>query len=241
MQDAEIESMRRRMADAAQADTSAREHNQPAFHKLKLLPEVVELLNRNTIQHNLVDPDINLLEAVRFFLEPLNDGSMPAYNIQRDLIQCLQKLPITKDALVASGLGKVAWFYTKTTKCEPGIKRAAEKLLSDWTRPILRKSADYKKRNGEPGDDGQALPDRSAVAASAAPVNAREAAARERLLEVPNLSGRARAAVGPEHSYTIVPKSSNVVASTAYRPGASGEDAFRRIKARQMGKLGGKR
>ena len=138
--------MRTRMTKAAQDDTAAREAGQPAYHKLKLLPEVVELLNRNTIQHNLVDPDTNLLEAVRFFLEPLNDGSMPAYNIQRDLFASLAKLPVTKDALVASGLGKVAWFYTKTPKCEPGIKRAAEKLLSAWTRPILHKSGDYKKK-----------------------------------------------------------------------------------------------
>lgn len=226
MQDAEIENMRKRMADAAQADTEAREAGKPAFHKLKLLPEVVELLNRNTIQHNLVDPDTNLLEAVRFFLEPLNDGSMPAYNIQRDLFQCLQKLPVTKDSLVASGLGKVAWFYTKTTKCEPGIKRAAEKLISDWTRPILRN----KKRNAEDGEnEAPGLPHRGP-----APLGASDLA-RERLLETPNLSGRARAALGPE-SYTIVPKSNVIASASQYRPGASGDDVIRRMKARQMGR-----
>lgn len=146
MADAEIENMRRRMTEAAQADTYAREKGQPAMHKLKLLPEVVALLNRNTIASSLVDPDINLLEAVRFFLEPLNDGSLPAYNIQKEMFAALGKLPITKDALVASGIGKVVLFYTRSARPEPAIKRQAERLLSDWMRPILRRSDDYRKK-----------------------------------------------------------------------------------------------
>ncbi|EKG19633.1 Transcription factor IIS, partial [Macrophomina phaseolina MS6] len=144
--DAEIEDMRRRMTEAAQADNEGRERGEPAIHKLKLLPEVVALLNRNNLQNNLVDPDINLLQAVRFFLEPLNDGSMPAYNIQRELFTVLAKLPITKDSLVASGIGKVINFYTKTNRAEGSIKRQAEKLIGEWTRPILKRTDDYRKK-----------------------------------------------------------------------------------------------
>lgn len=146
MADAEIEEMRRRMTEAAMADGEARSKGQPAMNKLKMLPEVVALLNRNTLQNSLVDPDINLLEAVRFFLEPLSDGSLPAYNIQRDLFAALAKLPITKDALVASGIGKVTLFYTKSPRAELGIKRQAEKLVGEWTRPILKRTDDYRKR-----------------------------------------------------------------------------------------------
>lgn len=116
------------------------------MQKLKLLPEVVALLNRNTLRNQLVDPDTNLLEAVRFFLEPLNDGSLPAYNIQRELFAALTRLPINKESLVASGIGKVTLFYTKSNKPEPGIKRQAEKLLGEWTRPILKRTDDYRKR-----------------------------------------------------------------------------------------------
>jgi transcription factor SPN1 len=147
MADAEIENMRRRMTEAAQADTYARERGQPAMHKLKLLPEVTALLNRNTIQSALVDPDINLLEAVRFFLEPLNDGSLPAYNIQKEMFAALGKLPvINKDPLVASGIGKVVLFYTRSARPELAIKRQAERLISEWMRLILKRTDDYKKR-----------------------------------------------------------------------------------------------
>lgn len=144
--DAEIEDMRKRMTHAAQMDAINRQEGKPAMHKLKLLPEVIMLLNRNQYINSLVDPEINLLEAVRFFLEPLDDGSMPAYNIQRDLLTALTKLPINKDALIASGIGKVVVFYTKSKRTERRIKEMAEKLLAEWTRPILQRSDDYSKR-----------------------------------------------------------------------------------------------
>lgn len=146
MADAEIEEMRKRMTQAAQMDAICRREGKPAMHKLKMLPEVVSLLNRNQYVNSLVDPEINLLEAVKFFLEPLDDGSLPAYNIQRDLMNALAKLPINKEALIASGIGKVIVFYTKSKRPEPGIKRMAERLLAEWTRPILQRSDDYSKR-----------------------------------------------------------------------------------------------
>lgn len=146
MADAEIEHMRKRMTNAAQMDAINRQEGKPAMHKLKLLPEVIMLLNRNQYTSSLVDPEINLLEAVRFFLEPLDDGSMPAYNIQRDLLTAMTKLPIQKDALIASGIGKVVVFYTKSKRTERRIKDMAEKLLAEWTRPILQRSDDYSKR-----------------------------------------------------------------------------------------------
>jgi hypothetical protein len=134
------------MEQACEADNTARERGQPAIHKLQMLPEVVALLNRNTVQHSIVDPDTNFLQSVKFFLEPLNDGSLPAYNIQRDLFAALARLPIEKEALLSSGIGKVVLYYTKSKRPEIGIKRTAERLLGDWSRPILKRSDDYKKR-----------------------------------------------------------------------------------------------
>jgi hypothetical protein len=146
MADQEIEEMRRRMAAAAEADNEGRKRNEPARHKLKLLPEVTALLNKNTLRDTIVDPEVNLLESVRFFLEPLSDGSLPAYDIQKDLFASLAKLPVNKDTLVASGIGKVIMFYIKSKKPELTIKRQAERLFTDWTRPILRRTDDYRKK-----------------------------------------------------------------------------------------------
>jgi transcription factor SPN1 len=146
MADQEIEEMRKRMADAAMMDNEGRKRNEPARHKLKLLPEVVALLNKNSLRETIVDPEVNLLESVRFFLEPLSDGSLPAYDIQKELFASLGKLPVNKDTLVASGIGKVIMFYCKSKRPEKLIKRQAERLFTDWTRPILKRTDDYRKK-----------------------------------------------------------------------------------------------
>ena len=137
------------MEKACVADNEAREKGQPAIHKLKLLPQVTALLNRTAIQDSVLDPETNFLQSVKYFLEPLNDGSLPAYNIQRDIFTALAKLPINKDSLLSSGIGKVVLFYTKSKRPETGIKRIAERLMGEWSRPILKRTDDYKKRHVE--------------------------------------------------------------------------------------------
>ncbi len=134
------------MIAAAETDGELVRQGQPAAQKLKMLPEVVSLLNRNTYVQSILDPEMNLLEAVRFFLEPLSDGSLPAYNIQRELFAALAKLPMNKDALISSGIGKVILFYRKSKRPEPAIKRQATKLMEEWSRPILGKTDDHTKK-----------------------------------------------------------------------------------------------
>ena len=242
------------MAKAAEKDNDARTSDppRPAMHKLKLLPEVTAFINRNgrDMENAIVDPESNLLQSVRFFLEPLGDGSLPAYNIQRDLFAALGKLPIGKDSLISSGLGKVVLFYTKSKKLELGIKRQAERLLAEWTRPILKRSDNYRNRaletreydpssvvrtrkDGRAGGAGGGAGSRSQAFQSAEERRARE-------LAPPQKGNRARIDTVVK-SYTIVPRSSQLPqgAGQFARPqGASGDDAFRRIKARQMASQG---
>lgn len=146
MADEEIAEMRNRMTKAAEEDGELVRQGLPASQKLKMLPQVVALLNRGHITSSILDPETNLLEAVRFFLEPLTDGSLPAYNIQRELFASLSKLPMTKDALISSGIGKVIVFYRKSKRTEPIIKRQATKLMEEWSRPLLQRSDDYSKK-----------------------------------------------------------------------------------------------
>lgn len=247
--DEEIASLRHRMSEAAELDVEARNQKppRPAKHKLCLLPEVTALLNRNNrdVESAIVDPENNLLESVRFFLEPLSDGSLPAYNIQRELFASLAKLPIDKESLISSGIGKVVLFYTKSKKPELTIKRQAERLLGDWTRPILKRSDDYRKRVlvSAEYDPTTRLVHRNGLhgaSASKTPTTAELAAqARERAL-APPVKNPLRARVDNEaKTYTIVPKNNRVEGGVYSRPlGASGEDAFRRMKARQTLPLG---
>ncbi|KAK7973507.1 hypothetical protein PG988_007641 [Apiospora saccharicola] len=218
---------------------------------LRILPEVMSLLNSNNQQDAIVDPDHNFLGAVMWFLEPLRDGSLPAYTIQRDIFNALPRLPIEKDSLKASGLGKVVLFYTKSKKPEIGIKRTAERLLGDWSRPILNRTDDYKKRHIETRDFDyqygcQTPPDRRfSVHPLAAPrppatQTSKRDAERERILQMPVKDGNRARVVGLPSSYSVAPKSTFTTSSQSgpeYRPiGASGDAAFRKIMLKNKAK-----
>ncbi|KAI5861012.1 hypothetical protein GGS23DRAFT_204756 [Durotheca rogersii] len=240
--DDRIADLKVRMENACQADNQARDANQPALHKLKLLPEVMALLNRNNNQAAVVDPDTNFLQHVKFFLEPLNDGSLPAYNIQRDIFQALTRLPIEKETLRSSGIGKVVLFYTKSKKPEVGIKRMAERLLGEWSRPILKRTDDYKKRRVETRDfDYEAAKLRQVTGASSqltlnqrsALQQSSQAAERQRMLAPANQTSAARV-TGMPATYTIAPRSTfDPARAPDYRPiGAGGLEAFRKMTQR---------
>ncbi|KAI1406870.1 hypothetical protein F5Y13DRAFT_176182 [Hypoxylon sp. FL1857] len=243
--DERIADLKVRMENACQADNQAREAGQPAIHKLKLLPEVMALLNRNNNQAAVIDPDTNFLQHVKFFLEPLNDGSLPAYSIQRDIFQALTRLPIEKETLRSSGIGKVVLFYTKSKKPEIGIKRMAERLLGEWSRPILKRTDDYKKRQVETREfDYQAAKLRQVTTSSQLTLNQRATAQslaeeeRARILAPARDVSRARVS-GVPTTYTVAPRSTfdpNRVQD--YRPiGATGIEAFRKMT--QKGKRKG--
>ncbi|KAJ4302523.1 Transcription factor iws1 [Collariella sp. IMI 366227] len=152
MVDDEIAALKVAMEKACVADNDARDKGQAATRKLKLLPQVTALLNRTNVQDSVLDPETNFLQSVKYFLEPLNDGSLPAYDIQRDIFTALAGLPINKEVLLSSGIGKVVYFYTRSKRPQPSIKRIAERLVGEWSRPILKRTDDYKKRHIETRD-----------------------------------------------------------------------------------------
>ncbi|KAK5107571.1 hypothetical protein LTR62_001014 [Meristemomyces frigidus] len=246
MADAEIEIMRQKMAKACEADAEARANGKVAVHKLKILPEVVELLNRNTIQSQLVDPDTNILEAVRFMLEPADhDAALPNYQIQRELFTTLRKLPIGKEALKASGIGKVVLFYTKSIQPQPDIKRHAERLIGDWMRIVLGTETSSRKKVGmaktqtyDPVEAAAAARKRAAQlgAGQASQMGAQERARitaekRRAALAQPIPGNRARADGAGLPTFTVAPV--NTMSNAMGGAKGSGTDAqMRRIVAK---------
>ncbi|KAK9235126.1 hypothetical protein V1525DRAFT_348942 [Lipomyces kononenkoae] len=135
MQDDRIVEVRERMRQAAIKDAEAIKDGIPATHKLQMLPEVRDVLQKHSLYDSILDN--NLLESVRLWLEPLPDASLPAYSIQRELFAALEELPIKTVHLRESGIGRVVLFYQKSRKPQLGIKRIADKLVGDWSRPII--------------------------------------------------------------------------------------------------------
>lgn len=144
MQDEMIAALKNRMKQAAYDDVECINEKKPATHKLKLLPKVKDTLIKANLYDSILDN--NMLEAVRIWLEPLPDASLPSYEIQRTLLTELIKMPIKTIHLRESGLGKVILFYQQSAKVDSGLKRIAEKLIGDWTRPIMGRSDNYRAK-----------------------------------------------------------------------------------------------
>ncbi|ODQ66385.1 hypothetical protein NADFUDRAFT_82219 [Nadsonia fulvescens var. elongata DSM 6958] len=234
MQDEKISQLGDLMRKAAQEDAECINNNTPATNKLNLLPQVRQILQK----HNLADSilDNNLLEAIRLWLEPLPDASLPAYSIQKELFDAILKLPIKTIHLRESGLGKVVLFYQKSSQPQLNIKRIADKLVGDWSRPIMGKSDNYrdkiiatrsydpelnkpKRRVGKSGAGGPV--DNSLAAASAARRN------------------RAHIPSAEPVSFIVAPRSNTIEHHQVGHNGGGprtnqGDEQFRRMKMKML-------
>jgi transcription factor SPN1 len=63
--------------------------------KLKLLPSVMLHLNKSNWHAQFLDA--NILDCMRFWLEPLGDGSLPSLDIQQSLLSVLEKVFLIDD------------------------------------------------------------------------------------------------------------------------------------------------
>lgn len=141
-QDEYLSNLRNLMLVATSKDSDLIEANQPATEKLKLLPLVMEAFEKKVLHEKILENDV--LEAVKLWLEPYADGTLPSINLRKSLLSILDKLPIETHHLRESGLGKVVFFYTKLPRERPEVKKIAHALVSKWSRPILGFSMDYR-------------------------------------------------------------------------------------------------
>ncbi|KAF3918893.1 hypothetical protein ABW20_dc0104499 [Dactylellina cionopaga] len=228
-----VANLTNRMKAAARDDADEKEAGRPATRKLEMLPEVLASLRQREIRGNI---DGNLLEAVRFWLEPLPDRSLPAYDIQRDLFHILLEMQdIEYDLLRISGLGKLLNFYIRDARPQQHIRFTAQKLYENWSRPILAKRIDYRDRKVESVeyDQSQKRPKTKLSSLRDKPD----------ALAPPQLkTNRTRVPDATPQTYTIAPRSklSNLNPAAARPLGASAEDSIRRLKARAIGKTGGR-
>lgn len=224
LQDEEIARLRSKMRNAAIQDSECVQNGQPALNKIRMLPEVSAVLSKPMLAESILDG--NLLESVRIWLEPLPDASLPSYEIQRELFNALLRLPIKTIHLRESGLGRVVLFYQKSKRPHQQIKRAAEKLISEWTRPIMGRSDDYRDRRVMKADfkpDAILLAGRQSKHETLTP--AEENAIRRNRAAIP---------VAKAVTYNIAPRSfiAPVPQQQTQRNSTENESALKRIRTR---------
>lgn len=220
MQDEAISQLRDKMRQAAIEDVECATENKPAVNKIKMLPEVVNVLQKKSLAESILDG--NLLESVRIWLEPLPDASLPNHEIQKALFSALVALPIKTIHLRESGLGKVVMFYQKSKRPHASIKRMAQKLVGDWTRPIIGRSDNYRDRRVE------------TVSFDPESVEARPKARREPLTSYEESAARRNRAALPQTnntSYSVAPVS-NVPQSRDHI--RNSDSQLRRMKTKLM-------
>lgn len=132
------------MEKAAERDLIANQNKLPATSKLAMLDEVVSVLQNTTLWSSIIDNEV--LKAVKKWLEPLPDRSLPAVGIQKAVFEVLPKMELDTPTIREAGLGPVILFYTKTKRVSPQISRAADALVQTWARPIIKRPADYRQK-----------------------------------------------------------------------------------------------
>jgi len=161
--DDEVMRVKDQMNIAALEDEEAIMEKKPALAKLRMLPEVMDVLRKQSLQEAIQEN--GLLEAVTRWLEPIKfDKSLPAMNIQNELFTALQKMDIDTHALRQCDLGKVVLFYTKSPRVQEHIKRIADQLVETWSRPIINRSANYKTVNIPVAASDSAVPGQVSLA-----------------------------------------------------------------------------
>ncbi|KAJ2908076.1 Transcription factor iws1, partial [Coemansia aciculifera] len=146
--DANIDEMiveiRKRMREAAYRDIDDNKDRLPAIHKLSMLSDVVELLGKVHLYEALLDN--NIVDSIRLWLEPLDDGSLPSLDIQNAMLEALSKLPIRRDHLRESGVGKIVLFMSKCPRISENNRHMCEHFVQQWSRMVLRLSSDYRDK-----------------------------------------------------------------------------------------------
>ncbi|XP_016148284.1 protein IWS1 homolog isoform X2 [Sinocyclocheilus grahami] len=138
-----VSAMITKMTEAAEEDRTLNSQKKPALKKLMLLPTVVMHLKKQDLKDTFIDSGVML--AIKEWISPLPDKSLPALKIREELLKILQELPsVSQETLKLSGIGRAVMYLYKHPKESRPNKDLALKLINEWSRPIFGLSSNYK-------------------------------------------------------------------------------------------------
>ncbi|KAJ1732989.1 Transcription factor iws1 [Coemansia biformis] len=227
-----IVELRKRMRDAAYRDIDDNKDHLPAIHKLTMLPKVVEELGKPHLYEAFLDN--NIVDSIRLWLEPLDDGSLPSLDVQNAMLDSLKKLPIRRDHLRESGIGKIILFMSKCPRISETNRRACEQFIQQWSRMVLRLSADYHDRKTREAtvDMDQRFYGSTRAAAPAAQ-ESRQAPGTTRVNVGIGRGGESLMARIPARvtaDYAVMPASSIAAADSPRQSSRASAERFKRLK-----------
>ncbi|XP_076026645.1 protein IWS1 homolog isoform X2 [Genypterus blacodes] len=138
-----VSAMITKMNEAAEEDRTLNSQKKPALKKLTLLPTVVMHLKKQDLKETFIDSGV--MSAIKEWISPLPDKSLPALRIREELLRILHELPsVSQETLKHSGIGRSVMFLYKHPKESRPNKDLALKLINEWSRPIFGLTSNYK-------------------------------------------------------------------------------------------------
>ncbi|KAF9599206.1 hypothetical protein IFM89_036251 [Coptis chinensis] len=132
---------------AVEEDGELNRKSMPAVNKLMKLPLLKQLLSKKQYQLEFLDHGV--LALLKYWLEPLPDGSLPNIAIRTAILEILSDYPVgleeshRREELRKSGIGKVIMFLSKYNEESTGNRRLARNLVYKWSRFIFCNSTQY--------------------------------------------------------------------------------------------------
>ncbi|GBB92493.1 hypothetical protein RclHR1_20130001 [Rhizophagus clarus] len=144
MYDGQAAKVYQRMMEAGEKDITQNARGVHSSEKNQILSWVMDKLEKAYLREFLLEHHI--LDAIKLWLEPLPDRSLPSHNIQEDLLKSLNDFNITTDHLLSSKVGRIVYFYTKSPRININIQRQAQQLVDKWAGPINGESSNYREK-----------------------------------------------------------------------------------------------
>merc|ERR1712086_345403 len=130
------------MIKSAEEDLLLFQEGKPMLRKMKLLPKAVMIMTKTAFADMFVTYEG--CRALALWLKDLPSGALPTVQLRTDLLNCMLRLPITKEALANCKDPPLAQIVMKLSRHSletVSNRTSASSLVEKWVKQVLSKKS----------------------------------------------------------------------------------------------------